>query len=190
MRRTRTVFWKPATSTWFNDQNYRDVLIYYIDSPDDRDQYDEDRYMCSALITFYSNLFIEYSDDRVRLNETCAAFHYHWWRGFLLSYVLCSKREWDLRAKTEEHKKQLPFHQPLNDILTLDLICCDAPFDPQTHPYYEDKGMETNDTLFPGLQWHNSAFDRRDSAISEQTKERQLLYGQTRVEMTEFPLLN
>lgn len=162
MRRARTVFWATATSRWFEDAECRAYLTYHSQLGDhdsyftlqakmlewtreeagvhrDLEPYQLDiRYMNDDVVNFFSYLYDLYEGDPDRLKKVAGTFYYHWWRGYLLSWALCSQAEHARRCVEPEAAEQLPFEGKIKSLLALDDVISKSSgrFDPDIHPYY------------------------------------------------------
>ena len=86
-------------------------MTYYSDHRIDPAAYEENvastaerqeylrNYDISYLIDFYAYIYKLLGEDEKALRDACNQYFYHWWRGFLLSYILLSQRMWEKNVR-------------------------------------------------------------------------------------------
>lgn len=111
IRNARTSVWIEVIPKWFDDKEYRCNMTYYSDHRIDPAAYEENvastaerqeylrNYDISYLIDFYAYIYKLLGEDEKALRDACNQYFYHWWRGFLLSYILLSQRMWDKNVR-------------------------------------------------------------------------------------------
>lgn len=132
-----------------------------------KDPNDVSRYfvgsMCDTVVNFYTYLYMVFEVDKDspsserdeaerKFQFAVQDFYYDWWRGFLLSYALCSKRAYH-QSTDQDAKDQLEIDPRLDLILKLDRRAKGGvKFNPHKHPFFRQlgDGIEGNKKdLFP-----------------------------------------